>query len=93
LASLTTSQHRLVAAVHPGGRRVRRGQLRVGRGFPAITNALERADLQCENQRYRELVGDVSAAARRLGVERTTLHKRMRALGLAWGKSDRPRKP
>jgi two-component system nitrogen regulation response regulator NtrX len=49
-------------------------------------SSLEEARAQAERERIRQALeearGNVSAAARALGVERTRLHKRIRALGL-----------
>ena len=48
-------------------------------GLHAVRNAAERDRIR---EALEESGGNVSAAARRLGVERTNLHKRMRALGV-----------
>ena len=54
----------------------------------AVKNALEQSTLRQENERLRALEEsnwNVSGAARALGMERTNLHKRIRALGLTRG--------
>jgi two-component system nitrogen regulation response regulator NtrX len=57
----------------------------------AATTSLEETRAQAERALIRKALEDsgwnVSAAARTLGIERTHLHKRMRALGLAKDKA------
>ena len=56
-------------------------------GANAASSSLEETRAQAERNRIREALEqagwNVSAAARALGIERTRLHKRIRALGLA----------
>jgi two-component system nitrogen regulation response regulator NtrX len=46
------------------------------------------AERSCIRQALEESGWNVSAAARTLGIERTNLHKRMRALGITRNESD-----
>ncbi len=57
----------------------------------SLPSSLEETRAQAERELIRQALedagGNVSAAARALGIERTRLHKRIRALGLAKGES------
>jgi two-component system nitrogen regulation response regulator NtrX len=60
-------------------------EIRISR-LPGAPSSLEEARAEAERDLIREALDragwNVSAAARALGIERTRLHKRIRALGL-----------
>lgn len=59
----------------------------------SVPSSLEETRAQAEREHIRQALdnagGNVSAAARALGIERTRLHKRIRALGLAKNEDSR----
>ena len=65
-------------------------ELRMQRGDPAAKSSVQEARESAERDHVLRALEDaewnVSGAARALGMERTNLHKRIRALGLARGK-------
>jgi DNA-binding NtrC family response regulator len=68
-----------VAAVLPGARRPRPDRLRPGASFHDLVEEAEREIILAALEAHKETVSD---AARALGLERSHLYKKMRALGI-----------
>ncbi len=74
-----------VAAAVPGARRPRADRCRAGTGFHALVEEAEREIILGALSANQE---NVSETARALGLERSHLYKKMRALGLKRGEEE-----
>jgi len=75
-----------VAAALPGSRRPRADRFREGTGFHALVEEAEREIILGALEAHQE---NISETARALGLERSHLYKKMRALGLRRGEEER----